>query len=371
MPLLNSGTVNLFGPNTPAIEAQVRATQFTGDAFSHQVATRQPGSQGHARPIPMAAGPSAWPSAWSTGKEKFTVRSGAGDLRPATSPVMAATSCSPTASAMSMRLFGELNIPILKGLEVNTAVRFDQYEGVGSSHHAEGQPALAAALQVLLRGAVGKGFRAPSLQDLYLPHHQQRDAAGHSTTRSAARSPAVAPTARPSSMWSTGGDANLKPERSTNATLGIVLAPTNTTSLGNRHVQRSELKDTIVNGVALAIDPRRPRPLRSSGGAAARSTRRFQPCPGRSPPSRRPTSTSAKRASRASTSTAKWVIANGAFGRFGARRRGHVLPEVPRRKTSTARSRARRSAQHRDRRLDPTLEDTTWRFDWTSGAVGR
>ncbi len=33
MPLLNSGNVNLFGFNTPAVVQQLRATNFIGDAL--------------------------------------------------------------------------------------------------------------------------------------------------------------------------------------------------------------------------------------------------------------------------------------------------------------------------------------------------
>jgi hypothetical protein len=32
--------------------------------------------------------------------------------------------------------------------------------------------------ELLLRGSIGRGFRAPSLQDLYLPNTHERDALG-------------------------------------------------------------------------------------------------------------------------------------------------------------------------------------------------
>src|SRR6185436_504341 len=34
LPLLNGGTVNLFAPNTPAIQEQLRNTSFVGDVFT-------------------------------------------------------------------------------------------------------------------------------------------------------------------------------------------------------------------------------------------------------------------------------------------------------------------------------------------------
>ncbi len=33
LPILNSGNVNFWGPNTPDVDAQLIATEFRGDAF--------------------------------------------------------------------------------------------------------------------------------------------------------------------------------------------------------------------------------------------------------------------------------------------------------------------------------------------------
>ena len=67
------------------------------------------------------------------------------------------------------RCSAKLNIPIVKSLEANVAVRYDHYEGVGSSTTPKASLRWQPMPQLLLRGSFGRGFRAPSLQDLYLP----------------------------------------------------------------------------------------------------------------------------------------------------------------------------------------------------------
>jgi iron complex outermembrane recepter protein len=52
------------------------------------------------------------------------------------------------------------------------AVRFDKYQGVGNSTTPKFSLRWQPIREVLLRASVGKGFRAPSLQDLYLPPQQ-------------------------------------------------------------------------------------------------------------------------------------------------------------------------------------------------------
>lgn len=62
-------------------------------------------------------------------------------------------------------MFGEVNVPIVKGLEASAAMRFDKYQGVGNSTTPKASLRWQPMREVLLRGSLGKGFRAPSLQD--------------------------------------------------------------------------------------------------------------------------------------------------------------------------------------------------------------
>jgi iron complex outermembrane receptor protein len=66
-------------------------------------------------------------------------------------------------------LFGELNIPIVKNLEGNVAVRRDDYDDVGASTTYKASMRFQPVPEVVFRGSIGTGFRAPTLVDLWQP----------------------------------------------------------------------------------------------------------------------------------------------------------------------------------------------------------
>ncbi len=66
-------------------------------------------------------------------------------------------------------LFGELNIPVIKNLDLNLAARYDSYSDVGSTSTYKGNIRYQPTATVLLRGSYGTGFRAPTLTDLWNP----------------------------------------------------------------------------------------------------------------------------------------------------------------------------------------------------------
>ncbi len=66
-------------------------------------------------------------------------------------------------------LFGELNIPVIKNLDLNLAARYDKYSDVGSTSTYKGNLRYQPIDAVLLRGSYGTGFRAPTLTDLWTP----------------------------------------------------------------------------------------------------------------------------------------------------------------------------------------------------------
>jgi iron complex outermembrane receptor protein len=148
-------------------------------------------------------------------------------------------------------VFGEMNIPIAKGLEANAAVLFDKYQGVGNSTTPKLSARWQPTKEFLLRGSVGKGFRAPSLQDLFLPNTTGVTPPGLTDLLRCE-------TTQDSNDCSTqfpitnGGTATLKPEKSTNKTIGFVLEPDPHVSLTMDwfHII---LKDTISNGVTAAV----------------------------------------------------------------------------------------------------------------------
>jgi iron complex outermembrane receptor protein len=62
--------------------------------------------------------------------------------------------------------FSELNVPVLKNLDVTAAVRYDKYSDFGHTANPKLGFRFQPAKEVLLRGSYSKGFRAPSLYDI-------------------------------------------------------------------------------------------------------------------------------------------------------------------------------------------------------------
>ena len=249
MPLLNSGLVNPFGPSDPAVEAQVRATNFTGDAYSIKSSLTSLGGKASREVMQLSAGPLGLAFGGEVRREKFDFSSSqelqAGDVSGYGGNFL------PTKRSRDVgAVFGEANIPIVKNLEANVAVRYDHYEGVGSSTTPKGSLRWQPVPQVLLRTSYGKGFRAPSLQDLFLPLQSSVTPVGLSD-------PDRCPVTNNGNDCQTqfnvqiGGEPNLKPEKSKNFTLGTVLEPVNNVSIGIDYF-KVKLENTIVNGVPAA-----------------------------------------------------------------------------------------------------------------------
>jgi iron complex outermembrane recepter protein len=250
LPILNSGRVNLFGPNTSEIVAELRATNFTGDAFNVTSKLTSAAVRGSRELMKLGGGSAGLALGAEVRKEDYlfdphpTIQTG--DISG-----FGGNFLTTDKSRRVDALFTEINLPFVKGLEVNGAVRWDRYEGVGNSTTPKFSLRWQPLQQVVLRAAVGRGFRAPSLQDLYLPQTIGVTTPGLSDPL---RCPPVVPPPGGRTDCSTqfaivnGGNTELSPEKSTNKTIGIVLSPTSALTIA-LDAFRIDLKDTITNGV--------------------------------------------------------------------------------------------------------------------------
>jgi iron complex outermembrane receptor protein len=113
-------------------------------------------------------------------------------------------------------LFGELNIPIIKDLDGNLALRYDDYSDFGSTTNWKANVRWQPIQQLVLRGSYGTGFRAPSLSDLYSPQVLQ--------TSSQFNDPVTgAQDLQVNDL--NGGNPDLQPETSSQWSLGAVWQP--------------------------------------------------------------------------------------------------------------------------------------------------
>lgn len=251
LPLLNSGNVNPFGANTPDIDAQLRATNFHGEAFRIKSTIDSLQAKASKELVQMSAGALAAAFGVEGRKEKYlfqpdpTIQTG--DISGYGGNFLV-TDRSRDVKA----IFAEVNVPILKSLEAGAAIRHDRYQGVGNSTTPKFTMRWQPTRQVLLRGSVGEGFRAPSLQDLYLPNTTGVTPPGLSDP---ARCPTTGDGVKDcATQFPTlnGGNPALKPEKSRSATLGLVFEPSANVSVAV-DAFKINLKDTIVNGITPAV----------------------------------------------------------------------------------------------------------------------
>ncbi|WP_229258844.1 TonB-dependent receptor [Duganella flavida] len=119
--------------------------------------------------------------------------------------------------------YGELSVPLLKSLEVNLAARDDHYDDVGNTANWKANFRWQPVKQIVLRGSYGTGFRAPSLVDLWTPQTLG--------TSEQFTDPGTKQTGLQVNSLS-GGNPNLKPEKSKQYSFGAVWQPLSTASIG-------------------------------------------------------------------------------------------------------------------------------------------
>ena len=121
-------------------------------------------------------------------------------------------------------VFAEVNIPIVKNLEFNAAVRYDDYSDFGNTTNPKFSFRWNPVRQVLLRGSWGTGFVAPTLTQAY----------GANTvglTQPGLADPLRCPTTQDTNDCLTqfsvlfGGNPNLEPQKAEQWNLGVVFEP--------------------------------------------------------------------------------------------------------------------------------------------------
>ena len=172
-----------------------------------------------------------------------------------------------TAERTVKAFFGELNIPILRNLEAQLAVRYDDYSDFGNTTNPKVALRWTPTKAVLVRGSYSTGFRAPTLSDLFLPRFLSNTADTHND-------PLRCPNSTPVGGFvnaglecdaqfqnQLGGNTALQPEESRQWSVGVLFEPTQDTSIGadfwtvRRKDSIGALGDTTVFDVFGAADP--------------------------------------------------------------------------------------------------------------------
>ena len=255
LPLIDSGVVNPFGANTPEVQAQIDATQFKGEAWSTKSSIDSLSAKLSRDLMKLRGGPLAFAFGLEGRQEGFKITADpaiqTGDITGYGGNFL------PVDQERNVyATFVEVSAPILRSVEVMAAARYDDYEGVGSKTSPKVGGRWQPAREVLFRGSVGRGFRAPSLTELHQPQTTGVSAPGLSD-------PARCPTTGDARDCVTqfpitlGGNTELKPETSLNQTLGVVFEPVQNLSLAV-DLFKIKLENTIIFGVtpsAILADP--------------------------------------------------------------------------------------------------------------------
>jgi iron complex outermembrane recepter protein len=166
--LLHSGIVNPFGPNTDTVVESMRATQITGLANDNRASNYGVDFKASRNVLDLPAGPVAL--ALGVEGRRESLRQTNSDFVIEGDVIGNAQVPSLTGTYRTVwAAFGEVNIPIVKSLEANVAVRHDHYGDFGSTTNPKVAVRWQPSQNLLLRAAYGTGFRAPTLSDLFQP----------------------------------------------------------------------------------------------------------------------------------------------------------------------------------------------------------
>ncbi|MCE4557337.1 TonB-dependent receptor domain-containing protein [Roseateles cellulosilyticus] len=147
----------------------------------------------------------------------------------ATNPVMGCpgNGTAPDSTRKVGAVYGELLIPALRNLEFSLALRYDHYQEIGSTTNPKIGFKFTPNKDLLLRGSYNTGFRAPTPQQLHLATVLL---ATTGTFPDPVKCPNPTGNNDPSCQlnsipYLSGGNPDLKPEKSHQGSLGVVFSP--------------------------------------------------------------------------------------------------------------------------------------------------
>ncbi len=150
-------------------------------------------------------------------------------------------------------VFVEFNVPVVKELDISLAVRYDNYSDFGSTTNPKAAFRWTPARDLLVRGSINTGFRAPSLFETYSPPST-------TNTENQWDDPVLCPGGVPdvaaggNALRDCGtqfdiqgsGNKNLNPETSTAWGIGLVFQPTPSSTISVDYWNYT-VKDSIGN----------------------------------------------------------------------------------------------------------------------------
>lgn len=223
--VLGSGMVNVFSaaPQTQQAMDAINATKYSG-AFQHgKTGLTQFDGNISGEVYQLPAGPLAMAAGFDLRRETYEFGQDVDATQILLAPGIAGL---PKASRDIKAFYTELIAPITKDLEVQLAVRRDDYSVVGTTTNPKVAFRYQPTTTLLFRGSANKGFLAPSFAQLYTGSLDQQLASGVVDTVGCAQHPNDPAFCAPEKLnYKSGGNQNLRPETSKQGTLGVVIEP--------------------------------------------------------------------------------------------------------------------------------------------------
>ena len=164
---LLTGNLNPFGPNDSVGQALLNGAKMEGDMRKSNSQTTQVDGKMSRDLMPLAGGALAIAVGADVRREEIEDRAVNADYGAGLHVGGEGTVPNTNASRNVLALFAELNAPVVRGVELSAAVRYDHYSDVGSKLSPRVSGRWNPTRELLLRASAGKGFRAPSLWDLH------------------------------------------------------------------------------------------------------------------------------------------------------------------------------------------------------------
>lgn len=231
---LLEGVINPFGAQSAAGTALLDSALLTGllqtatgkVSIAKATASRELGDWfGAGRPAQLAIG-------GEYRKEDYLSKANT----PFAALVEVSTGVDPTSLSQGKRnvsaVFTEINVPVLKSLDLTGSVRYDKYSDFGNTTNPKLSFRFQPSKEILVRGSASTGFRAPTLFELYASPTFTNTAGNFNNPLNCPGGTPI-PGASAGANCSVqfivlnGGNTELKPEKSKNYTLGAVFEPIN------------------------------------------------------------------------------------------------------------------------------------------------
>jgi iron complex outermembrane receptor protein len=255
---LATGNLNPFGPNDAAGQALLDGAKMEGDMRKSTSTTMQLDGKMSKEIFKMGGGNAALAVGADFRREEVDDKAVNADYGNGLNIGGEGTIPPTNASRNVYALYGEFSMPILTGLELTAALRYDNYSDVGSKTSPMVSARWNPTKSVLLRASAGKGFRAPSLWDLHSPESFGNTANAVTDPGCPAQLIADEDARCVDTQLNTRNIASpdLKPETSTQWSVGFLVEPVQGVTFGLDYWS-IEKKDTIgtVTGDTILANP--------------------------------------------------------------------------------------------------------------------